>query len=98
MDDYGTPQIDAEIEPPRQTSPERAMLAAMLARAIMDSQSSDPPLAGEAREWLSSNSGDPYQFRWVCGHLDLDPEALRQALILKPIAHYLVINRTSAES
>lgn len=79
---------------PHQPEPERSLLLAVVGQAITDAawptaalstgtSGTVAPTAArrhEAREWLASDSTEPYQIRWIADHLGLDVSAMRQAL------------------
>jgi hypothetical protein len=64
--------------------PERALLYALLDRAIRDSLAAtgDVPdhISFEVGGWFASNGRKPFSFRWICEHLSLDHERVRAAL------------------
>lgn len=58
-------------------TPERDLLVAVLQRAILDYVGSGEVLRSEAGEWLFDDAEHAFSFPWVCGHLGLEPEAVR---------------------
>jgi len=81
--DY-TISVEAEFEA-NNITPEKALLASMLARAILDTQSDDLNTFRGVRKWIYRIPKDLFKppawsFYWVCLHLNLDPEALKATL------------------
>lgn len=82
----------SELKPPgadnwQSTVPERACLAAILERALLDSCGSTisknrrEELTQKARywvlEWGESDYEVPFTFPWICAHLDVCPRRVR---------------------
>jgi hypothetical protein len=71
-----------------QESPERALWAAILERALLDVRGNVKPtgredrigLQSEAVEWLNSSSIEPGSFRFCCEVLDLSPAAILESV------------------
>jgi len=61
---------------PSTNLPERNLLAAVLARAVLDLSSAERVIASEARGFFLSDltAEDPFSFRWLCAELDLDAD------------------------
>lgn len=67
----------------RTGSPERDLLVAILARALLDweNERTQERGIGDATRWFESSRPDRYfSFYYVCHHLGLDPLAIRKAL------------------
>jgi hypothetical protein len=73
-------------------TPEKALCGAILGRAMLDALGAvkrkqkdkkrareDVMRANEALEWLEDPSDEPFSYRWICSHLDLDPELTLKA-------------------
>jgi len=63
--------------------PEKALLAAVLQRAIVDllrplPQVDNPLERKRIRCWFLSRGRDPFSFLWICEELDLNPALLIQ--------------------
>lgn len=64
-------------------TPERNLLAAVLARAICDafgSSFADSGTIRSAKRWLASEEIHDFSFFWVCQNLELDPVQIKIAL------------------
>lgn len=69
--------------------PERALLLAILHRAVEDAICDRwgiyQHIRREARYWLLDwrefDRNEPFTFPWICIHLDLDPEAARETIL-----------------
>lgn len=68
--------IDAE----QISDPERKLWAYVLLQAHADISGRDP-LARPARLWFSSRDDSIGSFTWICHHLSLDPDAVRQRVL-----------------
>lgn len=81
-------EAEDEYEPER--CPERALIAAMIRRAMVDATGkayySDPYVKDrydrEARQWLGlkfipPTDYQPFGFGWCCVELEIDPESIR---------------------
>jgi hypothetical protein len=77
---YILTDVDAdEVFGPRNEtgSPERNLLVAILTRAILDFVGNEAKEIEAAEDWIfeepeRSGAINPYSFRWICQHLDLD--------------------------
>ena len=65
------------IEPEQMTDPERKLWAYVLLQAHADLSGRDP-LARSARLWFTSKDDSIGSFTWICHHLSLEPDAVRQ--------------------
>ena len=71
---------------------ERRLWCFVLMQAICDLAAADLHggrfnrnfLQRSAREWFTSNREDPGDFIWLCGQLELDPDAVRDRLLKRP--------------
>lgn len=72
-------------------SPEHELLAQIIRRAVWDAfgafkegkslrQQKRKRQAMEAQEWLLSELQTPFTFRWICCHLNIDPDGFIQKL------------------
>ena len=63
--------------------PEHKLLAHMLYRAVMDLIGPKRRIAWRAEEWIMSKQSHryPFSFRWVCLHLDFNPQVLQDRLL-----------------
>lgn len=71
--------------------PYRSLVAAVIARAVMDRELSNRQIARPAREWLDSTDRSPWSFLWACSILGLAPKkvkALSFALIARTPRSY----------
>jgi hypothetical protein len=68
------------IEVEQFSDPERKLWAYVLLQALTDLDGRDP-LARSARLWISSKDNAIGSFSWVCHHLSLDPDAVRQRVL-----------------
>ena len=68
------------IEPDQLTDPERKLWAYVLLQAHTDLKGREPA-ARSARLWFISRDDSIGSFIWVCHHLSLDPDAVRQRVI-----------------
>ncbi len=59
---------------------DRGLLAATLLQAIADRRRSGSYRAREAEEWIASDAGGVFTFRWTCEYLGLDPGRVRRAV------------------
>ena len=66
----------------------RQLLASVLLRTMLDLkeqtviknwESSD--IVKQARIWVNSESFEPYSFKWICEHLDLDHKIIREGML-----------------
>lgn len=72
----------------RQTPPHtyRMLVAAVVLQAIEDHFENIRQFGmksaqnAEARNWIMSDSIQPFSFLWCCSHLDLQPKKLRETL------------------
>ena len=65
-------------------TPERNLLASILFRAFSDLDNANPVIQKDAYNWVFmqyNHCDEKWSFKWVCGWLDLDPEALRQLML-----------------
>ena len=62
------------------TDPEQKLWSNVLMQALSD-LSGREPLARSARLWFSSRDESIGSLAWVCHHLSLDPEAVRQRVL-----------------
>jgi hypothetical protein len=74
-----THALDAEHFEQAQNAPERKLLAAMIRRALLDLL--DTRTSPDAALWIRSNRRGEFSFRWVCEHLDFEPDKLRTAML-----------------
>lgn len=58
----------------------RRLFAAMIFRAIADLYLQDPGLSQDAREWIESDEFRDWSFAWVCHHLHIEPDAVRDRI------------------
>lgn len=67
-----------------ETLPERALIKAVLERAILDAVNGDEG-AVNAYDWITrwcdEDRAQPMSFVWICLHLDLDPGRTRDAVV-----------------
>ncbi len=70
-------ELKVENYPAAAPSPERELLVAVLQRAILDYVGSGRLLSTDAGDWLFDESDHDFSFAWVCGHLGLEPDAVR---------------------
>lgn len=79
-----SPNLDFEaMQDCERTQPERRLLAAMLAKAILDYTSSSYVGVADrhnAGRWLFKNSEARFTFRYCCAQLDLEPEEIRRSI------------------
>jgi hypothetical protein len=68
------------IEPDQLSDPERKLWAYVLLQAHADLKGREPA-ARSARLWFISRADSIGSFTWVCHHLSLDPDAVRQRVI-----------------
>jgi hypothetical protein len=68
------------IEPDQLSDPERKLWAYVLLQAHADLKGREPA-ARSARLWFVSRDDSIGSFTWVCHHLSLDPDAVRQRVI-----------------
>jgi hypothetical protein len=68
------------IEPDQLTDPERKLWAYVLLQAQSDLGSRDS-VARSARLWFSSRDDSIGSFTWICHHLSLEPNAVRQRVL-----------------
>lgn len=68
------------IDPEQITDPERKLWAYVLLQAHADLCGRDP-LARSARLWFTSKDDSIGSFTWICHHLSLEPDAVRQRVI-----------------
>jgi hypothetical protein len=61
--------------------PEQKLWGNVLLQALAD-LSGREPLAKSARRWFSSKEESIGSFAWVCYHLSLDPDAVRERVLL----------------
>ena len=65
--------------------PERNLLVAMLERALLDYFGNQEIERSEADDWLfdeRADENDEFSFPWICAHLELDPERVRNRLLV----------------
>ena len=60
--------------------PEQKLWSNVLLQALTD-LSGREPLAKSARRWFSSKEESIGSFAWVCNHLSLDPDAVRERVL-----------------
>jgi len=77
---------------PQTQPPERALISAMILRAISDilyvGKHELPASKRTARAWIvnwtsTDTEHTPFSFPWCCYHLDLDPTLLRDLILTK---------------
>jgi hypothetical protein len=68
------------IDPEQITDPERKLWAYVLLQAHADLGGRDP-LARSARLWFTSKDDSIGSFTWICHHLSLEPDAVRQRVL-----------------
>jgi hypothetical protein len=68
------------IDPEQITDPERKLWAYVLLQAHTDLGGRDP-LARSARLWFTSKDDAIGSFTWICHHLSLEPDAVRQRVL-----------------
>jgi hypothetical protein len=68
------------IEMEQLTDPERKMWAYVLLQALADLSGRDP-FARSARAWFTSRDDSIGSLIWICNHLSLDPDAVRQRVL-----------------
>ncbi|MCB0345267.1 MAG: hypothetical protein KDD66_09110 [Bdellovibrionales bacterium] len=73
-------ELKVENSAPSYSSPERELLVAVLQRAILDYVGTGQLLSSEAGDWLFDEGDGDFSFAWVCGHLGLEPNAVRSNL------------------
>lgn len=84
-------QLDSEYRDTT-TDPERSLLAAILARAILDA-TGNLQIGGEksnghkweSKRWIAKNTNRPFTFIWICHSLNLEPQKIR---------HFIEQNKT----
>lgn len=59
---------------------EKALLVAIVARAIADLELTDPGSRTTARAWLNSTSTRPWSYRWCCEHLGICADTVLRAI------------------
>lgn len=64
----------------RRTSPEKALICALLSRSMLDLESRSIEIRRGARAWLCSKRKTSFSFCWVCEELELNPETLLQMI------------------
>lgn len=67
------------------TDPEQKLWGNVLLQALAD-LSGREPLAKSALRWFSSRDESIGSFAWVCYHLSLDPDAVRERVLQR--AHH----------
>lgn len=72
---------NAEQARTRKTSPERALLCAMINRALLDLGSRSAELRRSARTWILSPRKTAFSFRWTCEQLELGRHDTIQAIL-----------------
>jgi len=68
------------IETEQLTDAERKMWAYVLLQALTDLSGRDP-FARSARLWFSSRDDSIGSLIWICNHLSLEPDAVRQRVL-----------------
>jgi hypothetical protein len=68
------------IESEQMSDPERKLWAYVLLQAHTDISGRDP-LARSARLWFCSKDDSIGSFTWICHHLSLEPDAVRQRVL-----------------
>lgn len=72
--------------------PERNLLAAVLDRAIMDMWvKEDRATRRSAQGWIKARTkkrSRKWSFQWVCEHLDLEPETMREIILNLDMEQY----------
>ena len=68
------------IELEQLSDPERKLWGNVLLQALSDLTGRDP-LARSARLWFSSRDNAIGSFIWICHHVSLDPDAVRQRVL-----------------
>ena len=71
------------IEPDQLTDPERKIWAYVLLQAQSDLGARDS-IARSARLWFCSRDDAIGSFTWICHHLSLEPNAVRQRVLKDP--------------
>ena len=66
----------------------RQLLASILIRTMLDLKGQtvianweSPATVIQARAWVSCDSNEPFSFKWICEHLDLDPDIIRAGML-----------------
>lgn len=66
----------------------RQLLASILIRTMLDlkgqtviSNWETSDITKQARIWVNCDSLEPFSFRWICEHLDLDPKIIREGML-----------------
>lgn len=71
MNDGPAPPVPGDI---RQLTPEQRLLRELLQQAMRDYVHKGGRLRTEAEVWFLDVRDDEGSFRWVCGHLGLNPD------------------------
>jgi hypothetical protein len=58
-------------------APEEALITAILERALLDIFTHRGAIRMSAMEWIDNKSTKPFTFLYICEHLELDPQVLR---------------------
>lgn len=66
--------LPSQVRPPRSWTPEQRLLIAMLSRAVKDYRH------GLVDDWFVSDDETPFSFRFVCDHLGLSADRVRESL------------------
>jgi hypothetical protein len=67
------------------TEPEQTLWMSVLVQAVQDLSAADL-IARSARAWFASSDKSIGSLTWVCHHLSLDPAAVRQHVLRRPIS------------
>jgi len=67
------------------TEPEQLLWMSVLTQALQD-LSGPPFVAKPARAWLTSRSKAVGSLVWTCDQLGLDPDAVRQRVLRRPVS------------
>jgi hypothetical protein len=79
------------------TEPEQTLWMSVLMQAVQDLSGADL-IARSARAWFASRDKSIGSLTWVCHHLSLDPDAVRQQVSRRPVSPPRSVNRNRSRS
>lgn len=75
------PQISEDIEPPKDVTPERKLIAALILRAIWDCGSSDKHIKADAISWLYEGNREQGSLLWWLSFISEAPHSTQEAIL-----------------
>src|SRR5437867_9343912 len=79
------------------TEPENVLWMSVVVQAVQDLSGPDL-VAKSARAWFASSDKSIGSLTWVCHHLSLDPDAVREHVLRRPISELRALTRNRSRA